>query len=55
MSVEQINLLALQELLSTIKFLGLIVLVCIGCWFGILAMCAVVEKVKNKIMIKGAR
>lgn len=55
MSVEQINLLALQGLLSTLKFLGVQVMLIVGIWFATLAMCAVVEKVKNKIMIKGAR
>ena len=55
MSVEQINLLALQGLLPTLKFIGVLVLLMVGIWFATLALCAVVEKVKSKIVIKGAR
>ena len=55
MSVEQINLLALQGLLPTLKFIGVLVLLILGIWFATLALCAVVEKVKSKIVIKGAR
>lgn len=49
MSVEQINLLALQELFPTVKFVAVMVLLVVGIWFAVLAVCAVVEKVKNKI------
>lgn len=55
MSVEQINLLALQGLLPTLGFVALLMLVCVAVWFGTMALCVVIEKVKNKIMIKGAR
>lgn len=48
MSVEQINLLALQGLLPTLKFLGVLVLLMVGIWFGTMALCAVVEKLKSK-------
>lgn len=55
MSIEQINLLALQGLLPTLGFIALLMLVCVAVWFGTMALCAVVEKVKNRIKIKGAR
>ena len=55
MSVEQINLIQLQGLLPTVKFCGMMLMLVVAVWFGTMALCAVVEKVKNKIMIKGAR
>lgn len=55
MSVEQINLLALQGLLPTLGFIALMLLVCVAVWFGTMVLCAVIEKVKNRIKIKGAR
>lgn len=55
MSVEQINLLVLQGLLPTLKFLGVLVLLMVGIWFATLALCAVVKKVSSKNVIKGAR
>ena len=55
MSVEQINLVQLQGLLPTVKFCGMMLMLVVAVWFGTMALCAVFEKVKNKIVIKGAR
>lgn len=55
MSVEQINLLQLQGLLPTIEFIAELMLVCVGVWFLTLGVGILIEKVKNKILIKGAR
>lgn len=55
MSVEQINVMQAMALVPTLKLFGMMLLVVVGVWFGTVAVCAVVEKVKNKIKIKGAR
>ena len=55
MSVEQINLVQLQGLLPTVKFCGMMLMLVVAVWFGTMALCAVVEKVRSKIIIKGAR
>lgn len=49
MSVEQINLIQLQGLLPTVKFCGMMLMLVVAVWFGTMALCVVVEKVKNKI------
>ena len=54
MSVEQINLVQLQGLLPMVKFCGMMLMLVVAVWFGTMALCAVFEKVKNKIVIKGA-
>lgn len=55
MSVEQINVMQAMALVPTLKLFGMMLLVVVGVWFGTVAVCAVVEKVKNEIKIKGAR
>lgn len=55
MSPEIMNMHSVLGLLPTIKFCLVLILLVIGIWFGTVALCAVVEKVKNKIMIKDAR
>ena len=54
MSVEQINLIQLQGLLPTVKFCGMMLMLVVAVWFGTMALCAVFEKVKNKIMIQNS-
>lgn len=55
MSVEQINMYAVLGLLPSLGFVCVLILLMIGIWFATLALCAVVEKVKSKNVIKGAR
>lgn len=56
MSVEQLNLIALEGLLPTIGFLFLIALACLDIWFLTVGLCWLIEFVKSKILIlKGAR
>lgn len=55
MSVEQINLLQLQGLLPTIEFTAKMALICVAVWYVSLGIGILIEKCKNKILIKGAR
>lgn len=55
MSPEMINMQQAMAVVPFLKMFLMMILICIGVWYGTVALCAVVEKVKNKIMIKDAR